>query len=282
MIAIILLCNNNYNPFTLTLLLTLSPLLTFALQSFEEAVEQYMKGTEKSRRFSILLCDQSIELILKEKIRSIGESIYVKGGSGKTIEYHDMLNNLRNNKGIKILEYPDLEMIHDERNVIQHKGATVSVTEVEFYIKKTFEFLKRFLKDELKLDLYETVDRRYFGIFEPTTIVRSIFEPGIKINDKDTATVSHRNPLWILPAYANLEKELLELSKKFELHTTDPKRILEELTRMGKLSKGNSVKFNLIRDLRNRHAHSTDQIHGNDVEEFLRMVEELVTEVKKL
>jgi hypothetical protein len=61
----------------------------------------------------------------------------------------------------------------DERNIIQHKGATVSVTEVEFYIKKTFEFLKRFLKDELKLDLYKIVDRRYYGIFEPATMLRS-------------------------------------------------------------------------------------------------------------
>jgi hypothetical protein len=42
------------------------------------------------------------------------------------------------------------------------------------------------------------------------------------------------------------------------------------------------VLYNLIRDLRNRRAHSTDQLHGDDVEEFLRMVEELVTKVKKL
>jgi hypothetical protein len=74
----------------------------------------------------------------------------------------------------------------------------------------------------------------------------------------------------------------LEQSIKFELHITDPKLIIGELVRMGKLSKWDSVKFNLIRDLRNRHAHSTDQIHGDDVEEFLRMVEELVTKVKKL
>jgi hypothetical protein len=35
------------------------------------------------------------------------------------------------------------------------------------------------------------------------------------------------------------------------------------------------VLYNLIRDLRNRRAHSTDQLHGDDVEE-------LVTKVKKL
>lgn len=259
-----------------------SPLLTFALQSFEEAVEQYMKGTEKSRRFSVLLCDQTIELTFKEKIRSIGESIYVKGGSGRTLEYHDMLSSLRNNRGIKIPEYPDLEMIHDVRNVVQHKGATVSMIEAEFYIKKTFEFLKRFLKDELKLDLHEVIENRYIAIFEPATIVRNIFEPGIAIHDKVTAAVTHQNPIWILPAYSNLEKALLELSRKFNLQDIDPKNIVEALIRMGKLSKSDSVDFNLVRDLRNKYAHSGDQIDGDDVEDFLRIVEELLSKVEKL
>jgi uncharacterized protein YutE (UPF0331/DUF86 family) len=240
-----------------------------------------MKGTEKSRRFSILLCDQSIELVLKEKIRSLGESIYVKGGSGKTVEFHDMLYNLRNNRGIKLPEYPDLEMIHDERNIIQHKGTTVSVTEAEYYIKKSFGFLKRFLKDELNLELIKIMDRRYYGIFEPT-LIRSIFEPEIEISDTVKAEVRHRNPLWILPAYANLEKELLQQGKKFELHATDPKRVIDALVRMGKLSKEDSVKFNLIRDLRNRHAHTYEQIHGDDVEEFSEIVEELIMKVNKL
>lgn len=55
-------------------------------------------------------------------MRTLGESIYVKGGSGRTIDFHDMLNHLGNNKGIKIPEHPDLEIIHDQRNIIQHRG----------------------------------------------------------------------------------------------------------------------------------------------------------------
>jgi uncharacterized protein YutE (UPF0331/DUF86 family) len=262
--------------------LPLSPLLTFALESFEEAVEQYIKGTDKSRRFSILHSDQSIELILKEKIRSMGESIYVKGSSSKTVEYQDMLNNLRNNKGIKIPEYPDLEMIHDARNVIQHKGVTVSEKESEFYIKTTYDFLKRFLNDELKLDLFKVIDRRYYGIFEPAQKIENIFESKVEIHDKVASEVRRRSPMWILPTYANLEKSLLEQGKKFELGSTDPKYIIEEIIKRGKLSQTDSVTFTKIRDLRNKYAHTIEPIQGDQVEEFLKLTEELLKHIKKL
>jgi hypothetical protein len=115
---------------------SLSLLLTFAIQSLEEALEQYKRGTEKNRRFSVLFCDQVIELTLKEKKRALGESIYVKGGSGRTIDFHELMNDLRNNKGTRIPEYPDLEMIHDQRNIIQHKGGTISEQEAQYYIEK--------------------------------------------------------------------------------------------------------------------------------------------------
>jgi hypothetical protein len=62
---------------------------------------------------------------------------------------------------------------------------------------------------------------------QSATVLKNIFEPGIKIDDKVTAIATHRNPIWILPAYSNLEKVLLQQSKKFELHTLDPKNIVE-------------------------------------------------------
>jgi len=100
--------------------LSLSPLLKFGLESLEHALEQYIIGTDKSRRFGILHCDLAIELILKEKLRTLGESIFIK--NGRTLDYHDVLNKLINNKGVVIPEHADLELIHDVRNLIQHKG----------------------------------------------------------------------------------------------------------------------------------------------------------------
>ena len=51
---------------------------------------------------------------------------------------------------------------------------------------------------------------------------------------------------------------------------------------MGELSKSDSVNFDLVRSLRNKYAHSIEQIDSNDVENLLRMVQELILKVKKL
>ena len=104
--------------------LAISPILKFALESFEYSLEQYIQGTDKSHKFCILHCYQAIELIIKEKMRALGESIFKN--QGRTFDFHDALNKLINEKGINIPESPNLELIHDLRNVIQHKGATVS------------------------------------------------------------------------------------------------------------------------------------------------------------
>lgn len=143
--------------------MTLSPLLKFSLEALEEAVRQYAQITEKGRKFSILHCDQSIEFILKEKLRSLGVSIFLR--NGRTVDFHDALNTLVN-KGVKIPELADLELIHEQRNVIQHKGGVVSENEAEFYVKKGFDFIKRFLKEESNLELENYLEKKYYDILE--------------------------------------------------------------------------------------------------------------------
>jgi hypothetical protein len=144
----------------------LSPIMKFSLESLEEALEQYNKGTEKGRKFSILHCDQSIELILKEKLRSMGCPIFIKGKSGQTIDFHTALDTLVNQKGVKIPELANLQLIHEERNLIQHKGATVSTNETEFYVKEGFDFIKRFSRDELNIEIKDHLGTKQYNTFE--------------------------------------------------------------------------------------------------------------------
>jgi hypothetical protein len=51
------------------------PLLKAAIDALEEAIDQSRKGTNKGNKFCVLFCDQAAELILKEKLRSVGVSI---------------------------------------------------------------------------------------------------------------------------------------------------------------------------------------------------------------
>ena len=104
--------------------------------------------------------------MLKERLRAMGCPIFIKGKGGQTIDFHNALDTLINEKGVKIPELANLQLIHEERNVIQHKGATVSPEEAEFYVKEGFDFLKRFSKDELKIDLESHIDKKNIGAFD--------------------------------------------------------------------------------------------------------------------
>jgi len=126
----------------------LSPMLRHALESFEHGILHYLDATELGRKFALLHLDHSIELVLKEKIASTGRSIYRK--DGRTISVHEAYGALSNTS---IPERPRLEDLHDFRNIIQHKGLTPDEHTTEFHVTQAYKFIKRFLKDELGVDL---------------------------------------------------------------------------------------------------------------------------------
>lgn len=126
----------------------LSPMLRHALESFEHGILHYLDATDLGRKFALLHLDHSIELVLKEKIASTGQSIYRK--DGRTISVHEAYGALSNTS---IPERPRLEDLHDFRNMIQHKGLTPDRQTTEFYVTQAYKFVQRFLKDELGLEL---------------------------------------------------------------------------------------------------------------------------------
>lgn len=260
---------------------SLSPLLRFSLDSFEEAVEQYMKGTEKSKRFVVLHCDHAVELILKEKLLSLGDSIFVKAGSGRTIEFHDALNKLINNKGILIPEFPYLEMIHDTRNIIQHGGASVSQQQAESYIKIVYEFMKRFFKEELNLNLKKFLDDRYHRIFETTQML-----VGDLIHLGHEYKVVHRNPIWIIEAYTQIIHDLMALAKPFIPHAEPitPEMVITSQLRRGNISEEDVTKFKSLTNLRNKYAHSTEKYLtiDADVDDYLNFAATFSEKLKKI
>jgi hypothetical protein len=104
-------------------------------------------------------------------------------------------------------------MIHDTRNAIQHRGATISQLEAEFYISTSYNFMKRFLKDELNLELHALLEEKYYKIFNVIQVpdIREV----ISISDRIDATVVYRNPIWIIQAYVVLEKQLWGIEQYF-------------------------------------------------------------------
>ncbi len=168
-----------------------SPLLDFSVDSLEFAIELYMQKNDKKLRFCILHADNSVELILKELVRHHRSSIYTT--NGKTIDFHKSINILKSTHNVAIPEQSDLELVHDQRNLIQHKGANVTSKEAEFYLYTVYYFLERILKDELNLDIANIIDTRYYTLFH---------KPGIstpKISKKVSKKKRKAKPTKISP-----------------------------------------------------------------------------------
>lgn len=138
----------------------LSPLFRSAVEVLEHGLWHYFRSTTTAdMKFAILHVDQAIELFLKEKVRSAGKSIYKN--PKETISIWGAYDILEKELGCKIPEKPDLELLHEERNSIQHKYANPNPDDTAFHMEKALQFLKRFMKDELGANIADHLSSDY-------------------------------------------------------------------------------------------------------------------------
>jgi hypothetical protein len=130
----------------------LSPLLRSAFEVLEHGLWHFFRSdTTTDMKFALLHIDQAVELLLKEKVRASGRSIYKN--PKETITIFGAYEILTNDLGCNIPEKPDLELLHEERNNIQHKYANPSAQDAAFHVDHAVRFIKRFLKDDLQIEI---------------------------------------------------------------------------------------------------------------------------------
>ena len=110
-------------------------------------------------KFALLHIDQAIELLLKERVRTGGKSIYKN--PKETISIWEAYKILEQEIKCIIVEKPNLEMLHEERNNIQHRYSNPSSEDAAFHVENAVRFISRFVKDELKLELSDFVSSEY-------------------------------------------------------------------------------------------------------------------------
>lgn len=141
----------------------ISPLLRSAFEVLNHGLWHFFRSENSTdMKFALLHVDQAVELILKECVRAQGQSIY--RNPKETISIwgaYDILTGLK----IPIPEKPDLELLHEERNSIQHKYANPSAEDAAFHIDKAVNFIRRFLRDALKVDIKDYVAAEYLDQF---------------------------------------------------------------------------------------------------------------------
>lgn len=140
----------------------ISPLLRSAFEVLEHGLYHYLRSnTPKDMKFALLHIDQAIELILKERVRLGGHSIYKT--PKETITIHGAYDILENKLKCLIPERPDLELLHEERNSIQHKYANPSAEDAAFHVEKAMKFIARFAKDELQVSLADFLPSEFLS-----------------------------------------------------------------------------------------------------------------------
>ena len=140
----------------------LSPLLRSAMETLDHGLWHFLRSeTSTDMKFALLHVDQAIELLLKEKVRSAGKSIYK--GPKETISIWKAYEILEKELGCKIPEKADLELLHEERNSIQHKYANPSPQDAAFHVEKAIAFIRRFLKDELGVRIEDHVSSEHLA-----------------------------------------------------------------------------------------------------------------------
>lgn len=138
----------------------LSPLLRSAFEVLEHGLWHFLRSTTTTdMKFALLHIDQAVELLLKERVRRGGQSIYKN--PKETISIWGAYEILDTKLNCKIPEKPDLELLHEERNSIQHKYANPSAEDAAFHVENALKFLARFTKDELGLDLADHVSSEF-------------------------------------------------------------------------------------------------------------------------
>jgi len=144
----------------------MSPLLRSALEVLEHGLWHFFRSdTSTDMKFAILHLDQAVELLLKERVRFGGKSIYKN--PKETISIWAAYEILENELGCTIAEKANLEMLHEERNNIQHKYANPTPEDADFHVGNAITFIKRFLEDELGVDIAEHIPSEFLDELFP-------------------------------------------------------------------------------------------------------------------
>ena len=138
-----------------------SPLLRSAFEVLEHGLWHFLRSdTTTDMKFALLHIDQSVELLLKERIRKNGTSIMKNPKETITVwGAYEILDKM----GCKIPEKADLELLHEERNNIQHKYANPSADDAAFHVECAMKFIDRFVKDELGIALADFIPSEFLS-----------------------------------------------------------------------------------------------------------------------
>lgn len=273
-----------------------SPLFQSSLELFGHSIEHFNWGTEKDRKFVILHLANAVELIFKDLLLDLGESIYKN--PKETITVTGSIKVLTEEKKILIPNLNKLELLIDERNSLQHRYGFPNELTTIFYMEATHSFFREFLKknydlniDEVISDFVTSEDLATFQLRKATTSHE--LDKLIKLSKVHPVGA-------LLSSYAYLDKKLSQIREivtenipeenmrqgntRFRImRLTNPDFLPRMLDSYDiELKSEDKKKLYQLRSLRNQTAHGREEPEQKTVSEmikFIKKIEPLVDEL---
>lgn len=133
-----------------------SPILRFALEVFEHAVERAVSDRPRDRKLAVMNLAQCVELAVKAALVERNETIYRK--DSKTIDPHEALRQLAAVWDVaRVPMHSRLEVLIDERNAIQHRYGDVDEVTLDYHLETAFKTLEEILQREFDVELSDWV-----------------------------------------------------------------------------------------------------------------------------
>lgn len=133
----------------------LSPILQMALDLLVHGLQHFVNGVPLDNRLTILHLDQAVELSLKERVR-MGAKPIMKPGGKESISLFDSYKQL-DDLGVVIPEKPNLELLHEQRNQIQHLFSSPDENTTRFHVDNSLFFLSRYYSEEFGMVLLDFI-----------------------------------------------------------------------------------------------------------------------------
>lgn len=143
------------------------------IDSITHGIDHFLQGEKdtKNYKYAILHIFHGVEMILKEKLLRINPILIYSNIDKEIKEDHHTVGFERlyirlKNTGIELGESDCkiIQRIQKIRNQIEHKETVIEIEDAKFIIGRSIEFLIKFMRKELKMELKKTIDTDRYKI----------------------------------------------------------------------------------------------------------------------
>lgn len=274
-----------------------SPLFQSSLELFGHAIEHFNWGSERDRKFVILHLANAVELIFKDLLLDLGESIYKN--PKETITVTGSIKTLTEEKGIQIPNLNKLELLIDERNSLQHRYGFPNELTTIYYMDAVYDFFKEFLKDNYDLEIEKILE----DFVSSSDLASFQLRQSVTTDELDKLIkLAKIHPVGaLLSAYTYLEKSLNEIrdiinesmdrnineidrKTRFRIiRVTNPDFLPRLFDEYGvKIDREDRRKLFELRNIRNTTAHGRDEPDEQDVVDLIKFIKDLEPKITEL